>query len=267
MAQEETIKQTQAEAEEQPLESSTFLEQINKEFKPRTDRARENVESAVRTLAEYVLKDVNLVSPEVVNTIEAIKAEIDKRLTEQINLILHHEEFQELENAWRGLHHLVNNSETDEMLKIKVMNISKKELGKTLKKYKGKLWDTSPIFKKIYSEEYDQMGGEPYGCLVGDYYFDNRGEDVDLLSEMAKIAAAAHAGTAMWEVEWPERLALVMGNEAWGIPADEAELADGLVRVPILGGAESLNVSAAAAVLLYEVARCRRANRDLKGDS
>ena len=219
MAQEETIKQTQAEAEEQPLESSTFLEQINKEFKPRTDRARENVESAVRTLAEYVLKDVNLVSPEVVNTIEAIKAEIDKRLTEQINLILHHEEFQELENAWRGLHHLVNNSETDEMLKIKVMNISKKELGKTLKKYKGKLWDTSPIFKKIYSEEYDSMGGEPYGCLVGDYYFDNRGEDVDLLSEMAKIAAAAHAPFITGASP------LVMGMDSWEELPDPTNLA------------------------------------------
>jgi TrmH family RNA methyltransferase len=83
----------------------------------------------------------------------------------------------------------------------------------------------------------------------------------------AVFAADAHAGNAMWEVEWPERLALVMGNEAWGIPEDEAALADGLVRVPILGGAESLNVSAAAAVLLYEVARSRSAKKGVKGDS
>ena len=88
-------------------------------------------------------------------------AAIDRKLTEQVNLILHHEDFQKLEGGWRGLHYLVNNTETDEMLKIRVLNISKKELGKTLKKFKGTAWDQSPIFKKIYEEEYGQFGGEP----------------------------------------------------------------------------------------------------------
>ena len=101
-------------------------------------------------------------------------AAIDEKLTEQINLIMHHEDFQQLEGAWRGLHHLVNNTETDEMLKIRVFNVSKKDLGKTLKKFKGTAWDQSPLFKKLYEEEYGQFGGEPYGCLVGDYYFDHR---------------------------------------------------------------------------------------------
>jgi type VI secretion system protein ImpC len=79
------------------------------------------------------------------------------------------------------------------MLKIRVMNISKKELGKNLKKFKGTAWDQSPIFKRIYEEEYGQFGGEPYGCLVGDYHFDHSPPDVELLGEMAKVAAAAHA--------------------------------------------------------------------------
>ncbi len=73
------------------------------------------------------------------------------------------------------------------------MNISKKDLGKTLKRYKGTAWDQSPLFKKIYEEEYGQFGGEPFGCLVGDYHFDHSPPDVELLGEMAKIAAAAHA--------------------------------------------------------------------------
>ncbi|MCG7954847.1 MAG: type VI secretion system contractile sheath large subunit, partial [Candidatus Thiodiazotropha endolucinida] len=90
-------------------------------------------------------------------------------------------------------HHLVNNTETDEMLKIRVMNISKKELGKNLKKFKGTAWDQSPIFKKVYEEEYGQFGGEPYGCLVGDYHFDHSPPDVELLNGMAQIAASAHA--------------------------------------------------------------------------
>ena len=134
-----------------------------------------------------------LLGDDVVGTISAIIAEIDLKLTEQINAIMHHEDFRQLEGAWRGLHHLVNNSETDEMLKIRVMNISKKELGKTLKKYKGTAWDQSPLFKKIYEEEYGQLGGEPYGCLVGDYHFDHSPPDVELLGEMAQVSAACHA--------------------------------------------------------------------------
>ena len=193
MADEQTLEQPQAGAEAQEAETNEFSMLLQKEFKPRTDRAQEQVEKAVRTLAEYVLKDVNLVSPDVVRTIEAIKAAIDDKLTQQLNTILHHEDFQKMESAWRGLHYLVNNSETDDMLKIKVMNISKAELGSTLKKFKGTRWDTSPVFKKIYGAEYDRMGGEPYGCLVGDYYFDHSPPDVELLGEMAKVAAAAHA--------------------------------------------------------------------------
>ena len=126
-------------------------------------------------------------------TIESMIAELDKKLTDQVNLIMHTEEFTQLEGSWRGLHYLVNNSETDEMLKIRVMNMSKKDLGKTLKKYKGTAWDQSPLFKKLYEEEYGQLGGEPYGCLVGDFHFDNSPGDVDMLSGIAQIAAAAHA--------------------------------------------------------------------------
>ena len=96
-----------------------------------------------------------------IKTIEAIIAEIDRKLTEQINLIIHHEDFQKLEGAWRGLHYLVNNTETDEMLKIRVMNISKKDLHKTLKKFKGTAWDQSPLFKKIYEEEYGSSAASP----------------------------------------------------------------------------------------------------------
>ena len=120
-------------------------------------------------------------------------AEIDKKLTEQVNAIIHHADFQKLESAWRGLHYLVNNTESDENLKIRVLNISKTEAAKTLKRFKGISWDQSPLFKKIYTEEYDQFGGHPFGCIVGDYYFDQTPPDVEMLGEMSKIAAASHA--------------------------------------------------------------------------
>ena len=175
------------------LEGGDFSALLQKEFKPKTDHARAAVENAVKTLAEQVLADTAVVSDDAIMSIQSIIAEIDKKLTEQINMIMHHEDFQKLEGAWRGLHYLVNHTETDEQLKIRVLNISKNDLGKTLKKYKGTAWDQSPLFKKLYEEEYGQFGGEPYGCLVGDYHFDHSPPDVELLTQMAQIAAASHA--------------------------------------------------------------------------
>ncbi|MDV7213878.1 type VI secretion system contractile sheath large subunit [Azotobacter beijerinckii] len=170
-----------------------FAALLLREFKPQTERAREAVESAVRTLAEQALERTELISDDAIRSIESIIAAIDARLTAQINLILHHPDFQRLESAWRGLRYLVDNSETDEMLKIRVLNISKGELHRTLKKFKGSAWDQSPLFKRMYEEEYGQFGGEPYGCLVGDYYFDHSAPDVELLGEIAKVCAAMHA--------------------------------------------------------------------------
>src|SRR4051812_32683527 len=174
------------------VEANDFDSLLRKEFKPKTDEAKEAVERAVRTLAEQALSQTKLIGSDVIKSIEAIIAQLDKKLTEQVNLILHHPDFQKLEGAWRGLHYLVNNTETDEMLKIRFMNISKADLGKTLKRYKGTAWDQSPIFKKVYEAEYGQFGGEPFGCIVGDYHFDHSPPDVEVLGEMSKVSAAAH---------------------------------------------------------------------------
>lgn len=174
-------------------EFDEFSALLRKEFKPRTEAARAEVENAVRTLAQEALLGAKAISGDVVATIQAIIAELDNKLSAQINKIIHHPEFQQLESAWRGLHYLVNNTETDEYLKIKVLNVSKKDLHKTLKKFKGANWDQSPFFKKIYEEEFGVLGGHPFGCLVGDFYFDHSPPDVEMLGELAKIAASAHA--------------------------------------------------------------------------
>ena len=152
-----------------------------------------SVQYAVKTLAQQALSQTALISDDALASITTLITAIDATLTEQVNVIIHTEEFQQLESAWRGLHHLVNNTETDETLKIRVMNISKKELGKTLKKFRGTAWDQSPIFKRIYEEEFGQFGGEPFGLLVGDYYFDHSPQDTQLLGDIAQVAAAAHA--------------------------------------------------------------------------
>jgi type VI secretion system protein ImpC len=79
------------------------------------------------------------------------------------------------------------------MLKIRVLNISKNDLGKTLKKFKGTAWDQSPLFKRIYEDEYGTPNGQPYGALIGDYSFNHTPPDVEILQGMAQIAAASHA--------------------------------------------------------------------------
>jgi len=201
----------QTEGQGPTLEVSELDQLLHKEFKPRSDAAKEAVETAVRTLAQEALSQTTLISADAIATIESIVAAIDKKLTEQVNLIIHHKEFQELEGTWRGLQYLVTNTETDEMLKIRIFNISKPELGRTLKRFKGTAWDQSPIFKKVYEQEYGMFGGEPLGCITGDYFFDHSAPDTELLGQMAQISAAAHcpfiagASPALMQMEsWQE---------------------------------------------------------------
>lgn len=185
--------QPQSQGGEVAFQPDEFAALLNKEFKPKTDRQKEVISAAMRTLAEQALSETALVSSDAVRSIEAIIAEIDKKLSEQVNAIMHHEDFQKLEGTWRGLHHLVSNSETDDTLKIRVFNVTKKDISKAVKKFKGAAWDQSPLFKKIYEQEYGMPGGEPYGCLIGDYYFDHSPPDVEILNGIAQIASAAHA--------------------------------------------------------------------------
>lgn len=208
----------------QPACTAVVSEQIAREFHPCGEPQRSAVEHAVRTLAEQALLHETTVHEDAYASIEAVIAAIDSKLTEQINLILHHEQFQALEAAWRGLHHLVSNTESDEMLKIRFMDLEKDELRRTMRRYKGVAWDQSPIFKRLYEDEYGQLGGQPYGCIVADYYFDHSAPDVDLLGSLSRVAAAAHApllaGAApstlqmqSWqELANPRDLAKITGN-------------------------------------------------------
>ncbi len=185
--------QAQSAGAAQTVEVSEFESLLNKEFKAKDAGKQTAVQTAVRTLAEQALSATALVSDDAVKSIEAIIAEIDRKLSEQVNKILHHEDFKRLEGTWRGLHHLVFNTETDEMLKIRVFNVTKKEIGSTFKKFSGAAWDQSPLFKKLYEEEFGMPGGQPFGAIIGDYNFDHSAPDVEILKGMAQIASAAHA--------------------------------------------------------------------------
>ena len=175
------------------IEVSDFEKLLQQEFKPKSEEANTAVQGAVNVLVEQALQNANLISTDAIKTIEGMIAELDKKLTAQVNEIIHHQDFEDLESAWRGLDYLVSHTETSEQLKIRVLNISKQELGKTLKKFKGSSWDQSPIFKMVYESEYGTAGGEPYGALIGNYYFNQSAPDLEVLKGIAQIASAAHA--------------------------------------------------------------------------
>jgi type VI secretion system protein ImpC len=129
----------------------------------------------------------------VIGTVEEMIARIDEKLSAQMNAILHAKEFQQIESAWRGLHYLVFNSETDATLKIKVLNVGKTELYRHFKLFPGARWDQSPVFKAIYEQEFGTLGGQPYGALIADYHFSHSPTDVSLMRDLSKIASAALA--------------------------------------------------------------------------
>jgi type VI secretion system protein ImpC len=174
-------------------DATEFSEILKQSFKPRSERAATEVENAVTTLVKQALADTSVIQDDVLDTVEEIIARLDQKLTAQMNEILHAPEFQKIESAWRGLHYLVMNSETDANLKIRVMNATKNELYRNLRLYPGARWDQSPLFKKIYEQEFGQLGGEPYGTLICDYYFSHSPTDVQLMRDLSKVASAAHA--------------------------------------------------------------------------
>ncbi len=170
-----------------------FASILKQSFKPRSERAATEVENAVNTLVQQALADSSLIKDDVLDTIDEMIARLDEKMSAQVNEIIHNETFQKVESAWRGLHYIVFNSETDASLKLRVMNVSKQELFKDLRLYPDAKWDQSPLFKSVYEQEFGQLGGQPYGCLVGDYHFDHSAVDIRLLRDLGKIAAAAHA--------------------------------------------------------------------------
>ena len=127
----------------------------------------------------------------VVATINERIAEIDRIITDQVNAIMHHEEFQKLEASWCGLHDMVYGTETSSRLELRLLNVSKKELLKDLESAVDH--DMSVLFKKVYEEEYGTFGGHPYSLLIGDFYFGRHPQDIALRQRISKVAAAAHA--------------------------------------------------------------------------
>ncbi len=173
-------------AQAETTESASLLDQAigaTKQTEP--DQAQE----LLKTLTEEALKGTVTWDRNLTKTFNSAISSIDEAISKQLSAIMHAAEFTKLEGSWRGLNHLVMNSETGASLKIKVFNAAKREVFKDLDK--AVEFDQSECFKKLYENEFGSPGGEPYGALVGDYEFTNHPEDVDLLQNMSSVAAAA----------------------------------------------------------------------------
>lgn len=183
MANNEQQLETQA-AEAEAGEVS-FLEQAISATK---QTSRDEAEELLRTLTQEAMKGTVKWDKNLSVTINAAIAAIDKVMSKQLAAVMHNEKFQKLEGSWRGMHHLVMNSDTSSQLKIRMLNISKKELSRDLEK--AVEFDQSQIFKKIYESEFGTAGGQPYAALIGDFEFSSHPDDISMLSKMSNVAAA-----------------------------------------------------------------------------
>jgi type VI secretion system protein ImpC len=172
-------------------EAPGLLDRVIAATRPQSDKEADRAKDYFRQFVEHAVKPGQVVSKDVETNIKFWIGELDKKLSAQLNEVMHHPDFQRLEGTWRGLHYLVQQSETGEYLKIRVLNVSKRDLFKDLEK--AIEFDQSALFKKVYEEEYGQLGGSPYGMLVGDYEFSRHPEDISLLKMVSNVAAAAHA--------------------------------------------------------------------------
>ena len=143
MATETATGRAPKEAQVETRDADEFSALLKQSFKPRTERAATEVENAVSTLVSEALKDATVIKTDVLDTIEEMIARLDQKLSAQVNEFLHAPEFQKIESAWRGLHYLVFNSETDANLKIRVLNVSKTEIYRNLRLYPDARWDQS----------------------------------------------------------------------------------------------------------------------------
>jgi type VI secretion system protein ImpC len=178
-------------AANQTVDAPSLLDQVVAATRPQNNEEQSRAKDYFGQFLQHVVKPGQVVSKDVETNVKSWIAEIDKKLSAQLNEILHDPALQKLESTWRGMHYLVHQSETGESLKIRVLNVKKQELFKDLEK--AVEFDQSSLFKKIYEDEYGQLGGQPYGMLIGDYEFGRSAEDVSLLKMISGVAASAHA--------------------------------------------------------------------------
>jgi len=179
-------------AADAPAQGPSLLDKIIDQGRlARDDEQRQWARDLIGEFVDQVMDGTMTVSRDTQAMINARIARIDEVISKQVNAILHNQEFQRLEASWRGLHYFVQQTETGKDLKIRVMNVSKKDLLKDMER--APEFDQSALFKKVYEEEFGTFGGAPFGALIGDYEFTRHPQDIALLEKVSSVAAAAHA--------------------------------------------------------------------------
>jgi type VI secretion system protein ImpC len=184
-----SAEQAQGTAATTPSTEVSLLDQILHATRPpdSTERLRH------RMYIEEFLKKVvegQLINKEPEDNIKHWIGEIDKKLSAQLNEVMHHPALQKLEGTWRGLKYLVDHTETGPLLKIKVLNVTKADL--LTDHNRAREFNQTELFQKVYEEPYRTPCGTPFGLLVGDYEFSAHREDYALLQGIASVAAASH---------------------------------------------------------------------------
>ena len=157
----------------------------------RNDDEHHRAKRLIAELAKEVMEGTIVVSENMTLSIDKRIAEIDALISSQLSQIIHHEQFQKIESTWRGLYYFCQETPSHSLIKIRMLNTTKKELTKD---FQGATdFDQSSLFKKIYEQEYGSFGGAPYATLIGDFEFDRTPSDMYLLEQISHVAAAAHA--------------------------------------------------------------------------
>lgn len=185
-----TTTQSYIQDEKQYATDDCLEDIINNTWAVRQESERSRFKLQVNNFLSEVVSGTLVVSSDLVGSIERRIAEIDELMSEQLSIVMHASEFQKTESAWTGLLKLVQAS-TTENVKYTVLHCTKKELLKDFKSASD--FDQSVLFKNIYESEYGTFGGTPYSAFVGDFYFDNTPQDIDLLEHISHVAASAHA--------------------------------------------------------------------------
>ena len=174
-------------------EGSSFIETLLKEGRLVRDfenpEQMENGRNMLRDLITEVLEGELTLDQNLENQILQLIADIDQVISNQVNEIIHQAKFQVLEGTWRGLERLVFETETGPLLKINVLDAKKEELYRNFEAAPDV--ETASYFHRIYRDEFDTYGGTPYGCVIGDYYFDvTKNRDYKLLGWISQAAAS-----------------------------------------------------------------------------
>lgn len=171
--------------------SDDYLDQvINNTQAIRRESDRTRIRVQMNSFLSEVLSGAVVLSSDLVGSIELRIAAIDQLLSQQVSLIIHSSEFQKKESSWCGLFKLVQSSLTNNT-QIRLLQCTKQDLIKDFKSASD--FDQSMLFKCVYESEYGTFGGMPFSAFVGDFYFDNTPQDINLLEQISHVAAAAHA--------------------------------------------------------------------------